>query len=310
MQTKIEAVLRDDCFQVPSPDAAASLKAATTMLKWNILHPSEFSSFATQLVSLLKSCFQASNSRSMRVKSESIWGHYHIMRTSTAYKVLWKNALESTGCSLLPAFYQYVTNEIFKQLYKQEFSFSSDASDTELPPLTKEEENALRYVAGYICRKVRKKIESSKMSGRGDMLLCLSSLNGDEDEKEEEGEEWTNMIDRGGLLHINYDTYTLFHIIEEEVRKHLTTNKLHKQQSGNKDIIIKTVLISEDISIQWSILASTLEHDTSKILLNMIVNEYVTLRGFAFGASCLELYKQKTKKTLQKKKGIRKELCT
>ena len=68
------------------------------------------------------------------------------------------------------------------------------------------------------------------------MLLCLSSLNGDEDEKEEEGEEWTNMIDRGGLLHINYDTYTLLYIIEEEVHKHLTTDKLHKQRSDNKDI--------------------------------------------------------------------------
>ena len=79
VRINIEAVLRDDSFQVPSPDAAASLKAATTMLKWNILHPSEFSSFATQLVSLLKSCFQASNSRLMHIKSESTWGHYHIM---------------------------------------------------------------------------------------------------------------------------------------------------------------------------------------------------------------------------------------
>lgn len=118
------------------------------------------------------------------------------------------------------------------------------------------------------------------------------------------------MIDRGGLLHVNYDTYTLFYLIEEDVRRHLTIDKLHKQQSGNKDIIIETVLKSEDISFQWSMLASTLDYDLSKTLLDMIIKEYITLRGFAFGASCLELYKQKTKKTLQKKKGIRKKLFT
>ena len=310
VQAKIEALLRDDSFQVPSPDAAASLNIGTTLLKWITEHPSEFSLFSTQLVSNLKSCFQASNSRSMRVKSESIWGHYHVMRTSAAHKELWKRALESSGCSLLPTFYQYVTNEVFKQLFKQEFSFSSAALDTELQPITKEEENALRYVAGYICRKVRDKVESSKVSGRDDMLLCLSSLSGDDDEEEEVGDEWTNMIDRGGLLHVNYDTYTLFYLIEEHVRKHLTIDKLHKQESDSKEIIIDTVLKNEDISFQWSMLASTLDHNVSKTLLDMVINEYITLRGFAFGASCLELYKQKSKKTLQKKKGIRKKLCT
>lgn len=203
-----------------------------------------------------------------------------------------------------------MTNEVSKQLFKQEFCSSCGASNTELQPLTKEEENALRYVAGYICRKVKDKVESSKASGRDDMLLCLSSLSGDdlEGEEEEVGEEWTNMIDRGGLQHVHYDKYTLFYLMED-VRKHLTVDTLHKQQSGSKDII-DTVLKSEDISFQWSMLASTLGHDVSQTLLNMIVKEYVTLRGFAFGASCLELYKQRTKKTLQKKKGIRKKLFT
>ena len=131
------------------------------------------------------------------------------------------------------------------------------------------------------------------------MLLYLPSFSGDECE-EEEVEEWTNMIDRGGLLHVNYDMYTLFYLIEEDVHRHLTLNKLHKQQSGNKDIIIETVLKSEDISFQWSILASTLDHDLSKALLDMIIKEYKTLHRFAVRASYLELYKQKTKKTLQK----------
>ena len=64
---------------------------------------------------------------------------------------------------------------------------------------------------------------------------------------------------------------------------------------------------------QWSIFNKYCRRQIIKYtytLLDIIVKEYATLCGFAFGASCLELYKQKTKKTLQKKKGIRKKLFT
>ena len=36
----------------------------------------------------------------------------------------------------------------------------------------------------------------------------------------------------------------------------------------------------------------------------------VTVRGFAFAKSCLELYKQARKKTLQKRRALHSELCT
>ena len=76
--------------------------------------------------------------------------------------------------------------------------------------------------------------------------------------------------------------YTLFYLMEEDVRKHLTVDKLHKQQSGSKDIIIDTVLKSEDISFQWSMLASTLGHDVSQTLLNMIIKRVCDSSWFCF----------------------------
>ena len=45
-------------------------------------------------------------------------------------------------------------------------------------------------------------------------------------------------------------------------------------------------------------------------LLKMIVELYLTIRVFAFAESCLELYKQETKRGNSKSKGIRKELFT
>ena len=120
------------------------------------------------MVSSLESCFQACRSRSKHIKSEKVWGHYHVLRTSSSYKELWNQILASSGN---PTFYQFVTHEIFKQLLKREFPVVSDTTkEAESQALMIEEENALQYVARYICQKVRKNLESSKITGN-DILL-------------------------------------------------------------------------------------------------------------------------------------------
>ena len=68
-----------------------------------------------------------------------------------------------------------------------------------MPPLTYEEEKALHYVAGYVCRKLKERLESSSQPNKDDMIVCLMELSGDEMNEERGTEPWTNLIDRGGL---------------------------------------------------------------------------------------------------------------
>ena len=65
--------------------------------------------------------------------------------------------------------------------------------------LKSEEENALRYVTGYVCRKVRVNLESSSIPNKDDMNLCVMELSGDEMDEDRGTDEWTNLTDRGGL---------------------------------------------------------------------------------------------------------------
>ena len=54
-----------------------------------------------------------------------------------------------------------------------------------------------------------------------------------------------------------------------------------------------------------------LEEKEKSYLLNQIICFlYVTVRGYAFANSCLELYKQRHTKKLQKSKSLRRELIT
>ena len=56
-----------------------------------------------------------------------------------------------------PTFFQHVTHEVFKSL---RYSLNVQESEGAVGKrITLEEENAIRYISGYVCRKLGKKIE-------------------------------------------------------------------------------------------------------------------------------------------------------
>ena len=137
------------------------------------------------------------------------------------------------------------------------------------------------------------------------MIQCLIDMSGDE--MEERGtEDWTNLIDRGGLWHISDTTYSLFHSMEEEIRKYLIPSTLN----NSKEKIIKSIVENEEVLFEWCMISSNANEPESNELLHMIVELYVTIRGFSFASSIVEMYKKRSKKVLQKGKGLRKELFT
>ena len=49
-----------------------------------------------------------------------------------------------------------------------------------------------------------------------DLIVCLIVISGEGiDERETEG--WTNLLDRGGLWHINDKTHCLFYALDEQI---------------------------------------------------------------------------------------------
>lgn len=106
---------------------------------------------------------------------------------------------------------------MFKKLIEVEFPLApTDSIEHPDRPLTFEEKNALHIVAGYVCRKVPTSLEQSSIPEKDDMIFCGMSFAGDEDDGETE--TWLNTMDRGGLWHVNDMTFTLFLILEEEIR--------------------------------------------------------------------------------------------
>ena len=76
--------------------------------------------------------------------------------------------------------------------------------------------------------------------------------------------------------------------------------------------MIKAILASEDLQFYWLIVTAEFEVDKEEVkstLLTMIVELYLTMRGFSFASNWIEQYKNSTKKSTQKSKSLRKKLC-
>ena len=67
---------------------------------------------------------------------------------------------------------------------------------------------------------------------------------------------------------------------------------------------------SDSVMMQWELVGVELERERGEILLKLIVNEWITLRGFSFATGLVELYKQANRQSLQKSKGLRSKLST
>ena len=121
-------------------------------------------------------------------------------------------------------------------------------------------------------------------------------------------ENWTGMIDRGGLFHVSETTYTLFHAMEEEVCDHLRKMPAHKITDGFKQKLISSIASNEDVLFYWSILSADADEEDAQTLLKMVIELWITICGFAFASSWIEMYKQASKKTIQRSKALRRNL--
>ena len=311
-----EAVNSVLAITVSSPSAEADRMAARSLLEKGVhgdppQYENLFSIFAAHVVDKLTSCFV--KKKSYKREKEIMWGLYHQLRTSGDFCGMWESFMDKDmGVGKpSPIFYQHVSHHIFKALITKNYPiYTADASPSSSRMMSREEESALRYVAGYICRRVRQQLETSTHQYKDDMILCIMELSGDEEDELRGTEDWINSIDRGGLWHVSDSTYGMFHAMEVEVRRHFAEDRASKLTEGSRNTIVKAIMADEDVLFEWCTLAADAEDVYANDLLQRIVELYVTVRGYAYATSCVETYKRLQKQTLQKGKGIRKELFT
>lgn len=300
-------MLEDDSFQLDTPRIRKALAVAKKVRDWIYANEKEAKFFEDQVLKRMKNCFEGGASSSVR--REKVWGKYHKLRSSDAYREFWKAFLVIVGCETVddPAFYQYISHHMFKRCLMEHFPLNNHPqTSVAIPSLTFEEKNVIRYTAGYVCAKLYKKLRIS--TGHGDLFHGIEDMIAEEGDEEDVSATWIDIVDRGGLFHVNDMAYAFFVSLEEVVRQYLKISEASNMKPGTKDKIVKSILEDENVNLQWSAIRVELDEKASGTLLSMIASEWITLRGFSFAGSFMELYKLHTKQSLQKSKGIRTKL--
>ena len=86
--------------------------------------------------------------------------------------------------------------------------------------------------------------------------------------------------------------------MELVIRKHLSTRSVHSVNDGFKEVVMKAIMTK----MSSSITALDWDEEESAALLQLVVDLFVTVRGFAFVSAWIALYKQVTRKSMQKSK--------
>ena len=95
------------------------------------------------------------------------------------------------------------TDLIFKDLVYENFQISKSRCTYEIETITVLEVSVLRYATSYVCQHLRQKLEHGNDRLKEEMILCLMELVKDySDETIGTSEEWTMLVDRGGLWHV------------------------------------------------------------------------------------------------------------
>lgn len=187
-----------------------------------------------------------------------------------------------------PLFYQHFTLELFEQLLCEKLQSSNESVDDQSISISYEEENAIRYMAGYVIRKLNKKQDS---------VDCLIEKNKDS-MAETSSSEWVNLIDRGGLVHVTKECFQLFLSIESITRHHMSTANLKSMDEDFRRHLKNMVVTNDDVLFSW-----TLTDAIKEEVLSEIVKLWLNIRGFSFAKSIMEQYKQESKKALENQKA-------
>ena len=122
-----------------------------------------------------------------------------------------------------------------------------------------------------------------------------------------ESEEWTELMDRGGLKHISDTMFDFFCSLEVVFQSNVYSESAGEKESM-RGMLLKKMVEDEDVLMCWSFVAVNWQEDESVALMNLMIDHWITLRGFGYVSAFVEEYKKRSKKAVQKSKGLRKKL--
>jgi len=211
-------------------------------------------------------------------------------RQFAAYLITkWQQYVKHLQLEAEPIFYQHVTLAVHYRLLYTKF-VPIDGNDTKVEvQFTYEEENAIRYMGGYVVKNLPKNHDVGFLIDSG------------EEFQEAESSDWINAIDRGGLVHITDSCYQLFLSIETVTRLKMKATNAVMNDSFLQHLI-NLINSDNDVLFNWTMITG--DESENQEVLGEIVKLWIKTRGFSFAKSIAEKYRQAARRGLRRLKVL------
>ena len=83
--------------------------------------------------------------------------------------------------------------------------------------------------------------------------------------------------------------------MQVEVRSHIKDN-CASEMKGVKDEVMQAMKQNKDVLFNWSMVSANWESEEVSVLLDMIMELWVTMCGFSYAGGFIEQHKQKNKR--------------
>lgn len=146
--------------------------------------------------------------------------------------------------------FQSFTRLIFSDLVGKHIGNDSMDTVEDESALTLEEQNAIRYVGGYIVRTLKAKTKDKQT------LSCLQQLESSDqsDVENQVSAQWIVEINRGGLIHITDEAHDGFVASEAATRRHFKVSKAHTMDENTKKKVVDQITADTDVQAFWELL--------------------------------------------------------
>ena len=303
-------VLADESYTIPTEEAKCCFLLAQKLVSILGEPSTKCTEFSLWMVGELNKIIKNSTKRNGLINPEKLWSMYHECMSSSVFRLKWEEFLTMAQQPFEPLLYQHVTDIMFevavKEVVAPEEVTNEPAEYSEA--FTFEEENAVRYVCGFVIHSLQKSKTNKSISG-----ILREFIESDATQMTDgPAQEWTNAVDRGGLTRITTEAYQIFYAVEACVRRYLKVSKATDMNENFRKHLSDCVLNDADVLFYWCLAGQNEDDEVSCKCLEKIIEKWITIRGFSFAGNLMEIYKQEQKKgTLTgKSKSLRSQLFT
>ena len=263
----IKALPSRNELAVHSRRAVAVIECAETVLKLCELEQFQlkFASFSAVLLSALNSTIEGKDS--FTGKRKKMWEKYSVLRCEKLPS-LWKRFFCELHLNVTEQLlFAELTNDLlFEKIIKNNCS-AAPSSQHRRPQteLTSDEENIIRYVSGYVGKKLHDHYIKQKSEKAALFMEIIDKMyvDGPATSPLDYSREWVDRVNRGGLFDISDETYVLFFWIEEIMRdiltSHIKSSALLTSDGSEerKKALVESIVFDCDIQYRWYAFSSS-----------------------------------------------------